>query len=184
MNRSDATALHRMDSSLHATCDDFRRFFLDQMSALYALSLLLTGAHDAAERCFMAALDECIRAQHVPIEKIQGRAKRAIIQYAIRLLKLHFGRFGPPTRAKAPRQGHDLSLFQMDWLLKLPDFDRVVFVMSVLENHSGAACAFLLYCSLEEVRDARGRALAAIGGSGDTASSARLEPTVSSDNVR
>jgi hypothetical protein len=39
--------------------------------------------------------------------------------------------------------------------LKLPDFDRFVFVMSVLERYSDRDCALLLGCSSADIADAR-----------------------------
>jgi DNA-directed RNA polymerase specialized sigma24 family protein len=47
----------------------------------------------------------------------------------------------------------------MDAVLGLEDFERFVFVMSVLEHYSEHDCALLLGCSAREVREARGRAL-------------------------
>ena len=183
MNSSETT-LQQAGHSPHATREDFRRFFLDHMSALYVLSLLLTGDHSPAEQCFMAALEECNRAPRVPFDKIESRAKRAITQHAIRLLKLHFGRVGRTNDAKSSGRGHDLSVFQMEWLLELPAFDRVVFVMSVLENNSDATCSFLLCCSLQEVRDARYRALTVLRRSGERASPVALARTVPSEFLR
>jgi hypothetical protein len=43
--------------------------------------------------------------------------------------------------------------------LRLADFDRFVFVMSVLEPHSEHDCALLLGCSAGDIREGRTRAL-------------------------
>jgi DNA-directed RNA polymerase specialized sigma24 family protein len=40
-------------------------------------------------------------------------------------------------------------------ILGLEDFERVVFVMSVLEKYSDQDCAVLLGCSRQDVREAR-----------------------------
>jgi DNA-directed RNA polymerase specialized sigma24 family protein len=47
----------------------------------------------------------------------------------------------------------------VDRLLSLRDFDRFVFVMSVLERYSEHECALLLGCTPPDVREARTRAL-------------------------
>jgi DNA-directed RNA polymerase specialized sigma24 family protein len=43
--------------------------------------------------------------------------------------------------------------------LRLADFERFVFVMSVLEHYSEQDCALLLRCSAREVREGRTRSL-------------------------
>jgi DNA-directed RNA polymerase specialized sigma24 family protein len=47
----------------------------------------------------------------------------------------------------------------MDAVLRLEDFERFVFIMSVLEHYSEHDCALLLDCSAREIRGARTRAL-------------------------
>src|SRR5260370_36892795 len=44
-------------------------------------------------------------------------------------------------------------------VLALEDFDRFVFVMSVLERYTEKECSVLLGCSRQDVREARMRAL-------------------------
>jgi hypothetical protein len=43
--------------------------------------------------------------------------------------------------------------FEIDALLQLADFDRFVFVMSVLEHYSEHDCALLLGCSVRDIRE-------------------------------
>jgi DNA-directed RNA polymerase specialized sigma24 family protein len=89
-------------------------------------------------------------------------AKRAIIENAIRELKprpshsnspLSGGIF--PNADQPSKDGH----FEMDAVLRLADFERFVFVMSVLEHYSEHDCALLLGCSATEIRESRTRAL-------------------------
>ena len=47
----------------------------------------------------------------------------------------------------------------MDAVLRLEDFERFVFIMSVLEHYSAHDCALLLDCPAREIREARTRAL-------------------------
>jgi hypothetical protein len=49
--------------------------------------------------------------------------------------------------------------FEIDAVLRLADFDRFVFVMSVLEHYSEHDCALLLRCSVREIWEGRTRAL-------------------------
>ena len=49
--------------------------------------------------------------------------------------------------------------FELDPVLRLADFDRFVFVMSVLAHCSERDCALLLGCSAREIREGRTRAL-------------------------
>jgi len=43
--------------------------------------------------------------------------------------------------------------------LSLEDFERFVFIMSVLEHFSDHDCALLLDCSVREILESRARAL-------------------------
>ena len=43
-----------------ATCEDFRKVFIEDMESLYLLSFLSTGNHDEAEQCFLEGLDACV----------------------------------------------------------------------------------------------------------------------------
>jgi DNA-directed RNA polymerase specialized sigma24 family protein len=43
--------------------------------------------------------------------------------------------------------------------LSLEDFERFVFIMSVLEHYSDHDCALLLDCSVREILESRARAL-------------------------
>jgi hypothetical protein len=49
--------------------------------------------------------------------------------------------------------------FEIDAVLRLADFDRFVFVMSVLEHYSEHDCALLLGRSARDIREGRTRAL-------------------------
>jgi len=60
--------------------------------------------------------------------------------------------------------------FDLETVLGLGDFERFVFVMSVLENYSHHECALLLGCSVFEIRQARLRALEELASSGQVVS--------------
>lgn len=144
----------------HAGIKDFRRIFIENIERLYLLCFLLTGDQEKAERCFVAGFEESATASRAFKEWAYAWAKRAIIQNAIRALQPrpndasskanHF-----PADRKLP---HAVDP-HFNAVLALEDFDRFVFVMSVLERYSDRSCALLLDCSLQDVRIAYTSAL-------------------------
>jgi DNA-directed RNA polymerase specialized sigma24 family protein len=120
-----------------------------------------------AEHCFIAGLEESVTSNRVFKEWARSWAKRTIIQDAIRELMPR-----PPTASSdvftAPQCIGELpgqnQHFKLDWMLALGDFDRFVFVMSVLEHYSDQECALLLDCSPRQVEEARVRALTQFTG--------------------
>lgn len=158
------TASGRKPGSGYATARDFCSVFTARLNDLYQLSLLVAGGHEKAEHCFVSALEGCVRANGVFKEWAVGWAKRAIIQTAIRELRPRSG-ITIPSSLTTPACHRDLpwgesSRFTLDAILALGDFERVVFVMSVLENYSENDCALLLGCTRQQIRPARNRALA------------------------
>src|ERR1700746_791986 len=73
-------------SVAYASTADFERIFTEDMSALYLLSLLLTGERDKAEECFVAGIGESTRGNRVFKEWARSWTRRTIIQSAIRLI--------------------------------------------------------------------------------------------------
>jgi hypothetical protein len=141
----------------YATIEDFCRTFDDGMSELYQLSFLLTADHRKAERCFVAGLEESATSNHVFKEWARSWAKRAIIQNAIRQLNPVPGPTPPTALHSASELIKDNRDFELDRVLGMGDFDRFVFVISVLEHYSDRDCAMLLGCSPRQVGEARVR---------------------------
>jgi DNA-directed RNA polymerase specialized sigma24 family protein len=137
----------------YATAEDMRRVFTENLDDLYRLSLLLTGSPEMAEQCFVSGLEDSFQANGPFKEWAHSWAKRVIVKNAIRELNPHFDTAGSSIVA-SPRK---LSLLES--LLALGDFDRFVFVMSVLERYSEKECSLLLGRSVLEIRTARIRAL-------------------------
>jgi DNA-directed RNA polymerase specialized sigma24 family protein len=152
----------------YATSEEFCQAFADNLSQLYVLSFLMTGDHEMAEQCFVAGLEESVDSNYVFSEWVGSWAKRTIIQSTIRALKTRSGRGNASFRMapKCDSQSVRVGDFELCHVLALQDFERCVFVMSVLERTSDHDCALLLGCSLQEVREARIRALEAVGDSG------------------
>jgi len=147
----------------YATGEDFCRLFAKGVSELYQLSFLLTADHQKAEQCFTAGLEDSMRSNGVFREWASSWAKRTIVQNAIGQLKPQPSTAGsstftvPPNVPKLPA-GEDRH-FGLKAVLALPDFERFVFVMSVLEHYSAHDSSLFLDCSPREIREARFRAL-------------------------
>ena len=110
-----------------------------------------------------AATHGCCDSQH-RIGQSGKSAKMTAIQNAIRELKPRPSRSELSLPRPALTHTHDLSSdavqhFESDAVLALEDFERFVFVISVLEHYSVHECALFLGCSQQEVREGRTRAL-------------------------
>jgi hypothetical protein len=71
----------------YATSEDFCRVYRDNLDSLYRLSFLLTGDQRKAEQCFLAGLEESIRAERVFKDWAQRWVKVTIIRYTIAALQ-------------------------------------------------------------------------------------------------
>ena len=96
-------------------------------------------------------------------------AKRIIVENAIRDLKPRPGLPGSSPSAsvfaRSERSSGSGRHFDLESVLKLGDFERFVFVMSVLENYSHHECSLLLDCSVLDIRQARVHAFEELGSS-------------------
>ncbi|HXM69451.1 MAG TPA: hypothetical protein VN911_22180 [Candidatus Acidoferrum sp.] len=153
------------------------------MSELYQLSFLLTADHQKAEQCFVAGLEDSMRSNGVFKEWARSWAKRTIVQNAIGQLKPHpstasCSTFTVPPYVRQLPTGEGRN-FSLNAVLALPDFERFVFVMSVLEHYSAHDSALLLDCSPREIRGARARAVEQMANSKGT-----VPIDVKSENVQ
>ena len=160
----------------YASREDFQTIFSEHLTELYQLSFLLTRDPARAERCFVSGIEDCVTENRVFREWARSWAKRAIVQNAIRELKprpIHSN--SPPSETILPDIGQPSigpgGHFAIDAVLGLEDFERFVFVMSVLEHYSEHDCGLLLGCSAREVREARVRALKELADSSHMESS-------------
>lgn len=148
----------------YATSEDFCRVFAEGLDDLYQLSLVMTGDHARAEQCFVSGMEQCFVANGIFRDWAHSWAKRVIIQIAIRELKPHpsvASSFSIPVATHMcdfPREGG--RHFELAAVLVLEDFERFVFVMSVLERYSEHDCALLLGCTLRQINEARHQAFA------------------------
>jgi DNA-directed RNA polymerase specialized sigma24 family protein len=144
----------------YATSEDFCRIFTQETNGLYQLSFLLTGNDQKAEQCFVAGLEDSVKANNVFREWAHSWAKRAIIRNAIGTLRPQPVDTCPSARASVVSEKSKLRVIrdghlEIDSVLALEDFERVVFVMTVLERYSDHESALIIGCSIEEIRAAR-----------------------------
>jgi hypothetical protein len=161
--------VRRNEPDPYATREDFIKVFHEDTNGLYQLSFLLTGDHEKAERCFVAGIEDCVKENRVFLEWARSWAKRIVVANAIREVKPRPNLPSSPTSPTVLPHGEQSSgsgHFDLEKVLELRDFERFVFVMSVLENYSLHECAVLLGCSVLEIRQARLHALEELASSG------------------
>jgi len=176
MTKGTPTQARENEGSLYASHEDFHTIFIEDLKELYQLSFLLTRDPAKAERCLVTGLVDCVSGNKVFREWAHSWAKRAIVQNAIRELKPRPSQPNSPLsgaifpdvdqHSKGPG-GH----FEIVAVLRLADFDRFVFVMSVREHYSEHDCALLLGCSARDIREGHTRALK------ELANSPHMEPS-------
>lgn len=167
-----------VEKTAYAVSKDFCRIFAQDMDALYWFSFLLTADREQAERCFVAGFEDCVEKNHVFKEWARSWARRAIVQNAIRVVQPTREQYAQMPRMLSPidRTG-DLRDLPLAAVVKLPPFERFVFVMSVLEGYSDQDCKTLLGCTRQDVIAARARALEQVA-----AFAARRVPDVALDS--
>ena len=162
---------HRIGASgtIHyATNEDFCRLFTNDVKRLYLLSYLLTANHEKAEQCFSAGLEDCLDGLSVFQEWADAWARRVIIRNAVWLMQPRPRELALRTRAlytsDKDRLSGTLCAAQFANVLGLENFERFVFVLSVLEGYPDHSCAILLGTSRQELRSTRVRALNHMAG--------------------
>jgi DNA-directed RNA polymerase specialized sigma24 family protein len=130
---------------------------------MHLLSFLLTADLAKAEECFVSGLEDCVEGTYVFRDWAKSWARRTVIQNAIRILA---PRKNGSTVADLSSDAVSCSFgrtqdtdYAIARILRLEDFERFVFVMSVLERYSDQDCSVLLGCSRQDVGETRTRAL-------------------------
>jgi len=139
----------------YPTVTDFLRNFNEEMHSLYLLSFLLTADHDKAEQCLVSAMGECMEGIGVFMDWARSWTRGAVLKHAIQIIKPVPERtdsisFVTLKRSATPAENNPFAA-----ILLLDDFERFVFVMSILEEQSDEECAILLRCSRRDVMMAR-----------------------------
>lgn len=149
-------------TSQYATAEDFRKIFDERLHDLFQLAYLLAGDQEKAEQAFVSGLEESIRANSVFKNWAHAWAKRTIIQNVIRLLQprpVDISSAPAPVLSKEYLSQFGAGHFDANTVLKLNDFERFVFVLTVLDQYTDHDCAVLLDSPLQLVRQARVQAL-------------------------
>jgi hypothetical protein len=143
----------------YLTVTDFFNIFNEEMHSLYLLAFLLTADLDIAEECLVSAMGECAEGVGVFTDWARSWTRTAVLRRAIQMIM------------PAPEHADSVSLISLKTsgtpaennpfsaILLLDDFERFVFVMSILEGQSDEQCAVLLRCSRRDVMIARVLAL-------------------------
>jgi len=157
----NAHAMSKNRSSQFATSADFCELFMDESRGLYLLSILLTADHEKAERCFIVGPDECLNGNSVFHGWAHSWVRWIIVRNAVRMLTLNPGPCGP--RSAAAFAATSLQDPFLARVLALEDFERLVYVLSVLEEYPDQNCAVLLRVTPQRIRETRNCALKHIG---------------------
>lgn len=152
------------ESDVYASGGDFHAIFNEDLKQFYQLSFLLTRDTARAERCLVVGLEECVQGNPVFREWARSWAKRVIVQNAIRETKPRPIHSNSRVSDASVSDIDELSSapdrhFALEAVLNLEDFERFVFIMSILEHYSDHDCALFLGCSVREILEARARAL-------------------------
>jgi DNA-directed RNA polymerase specialized sigma24 family protein len=148
----------------YASAEDFRQVFTNDRARLYELAFLLSGDRGKAERILATSLEDSEKSTGVFKDWAHNWAKHTVIQSAIRIV-------GPQPRGDAdyyrpmnlPASGELLKLQDHELatsrIFELDDFDRFVFVLTVLQRYSDHDCALLLSAFFRDVRHSRLRGM-------------------------
>jgi DNA-directed RNA polymerase specialized sigma24 family protein len=159
MNCRQKNQIEKVQASQYAGIEDFRRLFTEKMNSLYWLAFLLTADREKAQQSFVAGFEDSVQSNRVFRSWAHSWAKRTIVHNAIHALKPR-----PGVASATHASIHEFALqfagdFEFYRVLALEDFERFVFVMSVLERYSDQDCALLLDCLVQDIHEARSHAL-------------------------
>jgi len=149
----------RQAANDYATGDHFCRIFQVDMQSLYLLAFLLTASHEHAEQCFFAGMEEALNERMVFKEWGRSWSRRILIKNAIRLIAARSAQSHEQPDRSVRADDRSAACTRIRAVTQLASFERIVFVMSVLEGYSEWECASLLDCSARDVHGARIRAL-------------------------
>jgi len=151
-------AKHVTSPTPYASSGDFCRIFYEETDSLYRLSFLLTADHEKAQQCLVSGLEDTVKGSPVFKEWARSWARRAVIQNAVRVINPR--PIEEDAQSSFNSGGKTLAVEQAETaaILELGPFERLVYVMSVLERYSDQDCSVLLGCARRDVIAARIRA--------------------------
>ena len=158
------------ESGEYAGKADFASVFESERAGLQKLALLLTANSEVATRCLIRAFRECISRSSVSKEWVLSWTRRMVIRKAISLV---MSPGSQPIANTSDGAGNELRAFSSgdsigaiatsESIVDLPEFERFVFVICVLERYSIHDCALLLDKSPREVDEVRHRVRNLVG---------------------
>jgi hypothetical protein len=132
--------------------------------SLQRLAMLLTADSEAARLCLIRTFRECIASSSVSKEWILSWTRRVVIRNAISLVMGPRDESFVDTNDDADKGSIAFieddspgATVESESILDLPAFDRLVFVICVLERYSMYDCALLLGSSPRDINEARER---------------------------
>jgi hypothetical protein len=148
----------------YARKEEFVSVFERERAGLQRLALLLTANSEAAKQCLVCAFKECITSSSVSKEWVLSWIRRVVIRNAIGLVMDS----GVQSFVSTNDDGDDGSIACSPYdslgetatsesILDLPEFERFVYVICVLERYSIHDCASLLGRPPREIDEARKR---------------------------
>jgi DNA-directed RNA polymerase specialized sigma24 family protein len=150
----------------YATDDDFQQLFTTQINSLFRLSLQLTADAVKALHCLTLAKNDCRGTNTITQDFAHVWARRMVIRNAIDLVmgidRDNASDAGPEFYLQ-PSEVEKEEQLESATVLHLPKFDRLAFVICVLERLSILDCALLLGKSPKDVKEAIVRATNRIG---------------------
>ena len=167
LDRMSANPIPAFQTSLDcATSDEIQNYFAGAMKDLFCLAFLLTAHADRAEKCVIRSIRECMKSTRILRKDLHAWVRNTVIRQGIALTNQESMSWTEekdsipvlPSRSQSSAGAEDYS----SGILELSNFDRLVYVICVLEQYSSRHCALLLHCSSEEVREAHTRAVAQI----------------------
>jgi hypothetical protein len=141
---------------------DFSGLYSRDIRGLRLLALLITGNQNKAEKCFVPGLQDCENGNPIFKDWAHCWARRAIVRNAAHLVAPRSGQDREPSARMAldreinamPEQARAAAK-----VLALGEFERLAFVICLLEGYPDQECALLLHCSPLDIREACSRAL-------------------------
>ena len=148
----------------YADKEEFVSVFECERAGLQRLALLLTANSEMAKRCLTRAFGDCIASSSVSRERVLSWTHRMVIRNAISLVMGPGGESFVSTNDGADNglvafSPDDLpdAIGEYESILDLPELDRFVFVICVLERYTTQDCALLLDRPPRDINEARQR---------------------------
>ena len=145
-----------------ATASEFQKLFATEESEFYRLAFLIIADSVKAEECVTKAMNDCAYGSAVSKEWMRPWARRVVIRNAIRIVAESQGNRSVILSDHACLQANS-KLQEMgpygdgasSGVLALPDFERIVFVLRVLEHYPARDCALLVGRLQQDVQKAQ-----------------------------